>query len=266
MTLFAGPWIGEFGHELAQWAPFVRARSRGCGRTVVAAPDRDAYLYKDFADEFIGIEGVRGHAIWQGLSSPSKETAARISAARASADAVLDPRAEWKGIAAAPKEHRLLGDAADPRFDVVCFFRPPKPLCKGRGDPDRKSWPEQEACGLVRLLRGSGLAAACAGGADNRAYDEASDLRGIDLGLLCGVLRGAKCAVGPSSGPLHLAAASNCPQVTWCSHVKGPSIRRRYEKTWNFHGAEVAWLGETDPKSSAVAEAVMGMCDARRVP
>jgi hypothetical protein len=258
MTLFAGPYIGEFGWEVAQWAPLVRARSRAFDRTFVAAPDRNAYLYEDFADKFIGIEGVRGHAIWQGLSSPSKGTAARIAAAKASAGAVMDPRAEWRGIAAGPKEHRLLGDAVDSRFSVVCFFRPPKPLHKGRGSPLRKSYPEESAGELVNLLLASGLAVSCGGGPDNRMYGGADDLRGIDLGLLCGVLRGAKCAVGPSSGPLHLAAACGCPVVTWCDHA---NVEKRYRVAWNPWGVRVEYLrAKGNPPPEAVAEAVGRLC------
>ena len=257
-TLFAGPWVGEFGHEVAQWAPLARARSRGFERTVVAAPDRDEYLYRDFADEFIGVEGVRGHAIWQGLSSPSKSTATRIAAAKASADAVMDPRAEWRGIAAAPKEHRLLGDAPVRRADVAAFFRPPKPLCKGRGSPLRKSYPEESAGELVGLLLASGLAVSCGGGPDNRTYGGAEDLRGIDLGFLCGILRGAKCAVGPSSGTLHLAAACGCPVVTWCDHA---NVEKRYRTGWNPWGVRVEYLrAKGNPPPGAVAEAVGRLC------
>jgi len=263
--LFAGPWVGEFGHEIANWVPFVRAKSRSFDRTIVAAPDRDEHLYTDFCHEFIPIAGVQGHAVWQGKSSPSPEAWARMTELMSvNSDAVhLSPKAEWPGLGKAEKEWFKYGEQ-DPNAlaEVVVFLRPPKPLSAGRGDPLRKSYPEPMAAELVRRLADS-RRVACAGGPDNRIHQGASDMRGMGLRSLCAVLRSAKCACGPSSGPLHLAAACGCPQVVWCSHVKGPSIRRRYELPppagWNPFGAKVEWLGDKDPDATAVFEAVERM-------
>jgi hypothetical protein len=51
--LFAGPWIGEFGHELFNWQAFIRTLSKKYTTVVVASrPDRE-FLYRDFCTEFI---------------------------------------------------------------------------------------------------------------------------------------------------------------------------------------------------------------------
>ena len=52
-TLFAGPWLGEFGWELLCWQGFVRKVSRGYERTVVYCPAGREALYADFADTVI---------------------------------------------------------------------------------------------------------------------------------------------------------------------------------------------------------------------
>src|SRR5689334_9170193 len=52
-TLFAGPFLGEFGWELMSWQGFVRKLSRGYRRTVVYCPRGREALYADFAAEII---------------------------------------------------------------------------------------------------------------------------------------------------------------------------------------------------------------------
>jgi len=115
----------------------------------------------------------------------------------------------------------------------------------------------------VRELASSGLSVACAGGPDNRHYPPAADIRGIDLKLLCAILARARCAVGPSSGPLHLAAACGCPIVTWCDHA---NVRKRYELApplgWNPFGSRTVYMGNANPEPAAVAEEVRKICGA----
>jgi hypothetical protein len=52
---------------------------------------------------------------------------------------------------------------------------------------------------------------------------------------------------------------TGAPIVTWCSHVDGPSIRRRYEKDWNPWGVRVEWLGSKDPDAATAVAAVKGI-------
>src|SRR4051812_8095408 len=52
-TLFAGPWLGEFGWELMCWQAFVRKQSRFYEKTIVHCPAGREDLYADFASEII---------------------------------------------------------------------------------------------------------------------------------------------------------------------------------------------------------------------
>jgi hypothetical protein len=64
------------------------------------------------------------------------------------------------------------------------------------------------------------------------------DYRGIGLGVLCNIMAKSKVIVGPSSGPLHLAALCGCPIVVWSHRHKEKSLgghtnRDRYERLLN---------------------------------
>ena len=51
--LFAGPFVGEFGHELFCWQGKIRRLSEDFEHTTVSCMPGKEVLYKDFADEII---------------------------------------------------------------------------------------------------------------------------------------------------------------------------------------------------------------------
>jgi len=246
-TLYA-EWKGELGWLLLWYAPAIRHMSRHHDRTIFALDKSLAHIVDDFADEIVPLK-CQGHAQHTGqiLEGELPEVEGDWTVAR------------WKDVFTQgwkknppPREHREFGRPPKVLFDAVCFFRPPKTLKGGRGDPNRKSYPEDKARKLVELLVAKDWRVACAGGPDNRTYDGALDIRGIPLDWLCPALRGAGVTIGPSSGPMHLASLSGSRHVTWCDHSP---IRKRYEKSWNPFGTPVEYLGEPNPEPEAVAEA-----------
>ena len=54
-NLIAGPWWGEFGHELFAWQAYVRSLSRFYEKTHVICRESSSYLYEDFASDFTFI-------------------------------------------------------------------------------------------------------------------------------------------------------------------------------------------------------------------
>ena len=48
-TLYAGPWVGEFGWELCWWNPVVRHYAAEYDRVIVATHESSQYLY-EFAE------------------------------------------------------------------------------------------------------------------------------------------------------------------------------------------------------------------------
>ena len=71
-----------------------------------------------------------------------------------------------------------------------------------------------------------------------QAVEGALDMRGAPLAEQMNALRSARCAIGPSSGPMHLASLCKCPHLVWCGGGKGErsTTARRYARDWNPHG------------------------------
>jgi len=71
----------------------------------------------------------------------------------------------------------------------------------------------------------------------------------------CGALSAAKCAVGPSSAPMHLASLSQCPHITWSRISQDIAIR--YATHWNPFQTPACFITTPDPSPWEVAEEVL---------
>ena len=87
-TLFAGPFLGEFGWELLCWQGFVRKVSRRYKTVIVYCPEGREALYRDFADRIIP-HSFRGTA-----ECDSVKERAIMSQALAAAKALVPPGAD----------------------------------------------------------------------------------------------------------------------------------------------------------------------------
>jgi len=252
MRIHYGPWAGEFGFELVWWSPAVRHlarldRARG-DSVVVSAPAGSAFLY-EFADEFVPLAWDPSRSFGQcgRLISP----APRVEADAHVAWGDIDPKS---GLT--PREHRDLGGRPDPSApDVMAAFRPPK----GRGH-EGKAYPPGMCEELVALLEGAGLSVGCFGGLDNWHFGKGQDYRGRPLAEQCSLLAGAACAVGPSSGTMHLASLCRTPYVTWYQPRPEHSESVHTGAEWNPFGTEVVFLrGSAHPAPRDAAAAVEGL-------
>lgn len=235
-TLYAGPWIGEFGWELCWWNPLVRYFAKQHIHTTVAAPESSRYLY-EFADTFIPLNTC-GITYWVGELHGNPPIV--------KADSILDPRTEFMVHESEPDRDstKRLWQSFAPenpvyQADILCAFRPQKKI--GKRLISGKEYPLVQCQQLVDILVARGLSVACFGGSDNHCPDSAIDLRGQPLKKQCSAIATAKCVIGPSSGPIHLASLCGCPHVTWIASVHH-TLSKRYIKLWNPFGTPVRFI------------------------
>jgi ADP-heptose:LPS heptosyltransferase len=115
--------------------------------------------------------------------------------------------------------------------DIARFNLPPDfALLVPGSSPDRlaKRWPVTLYHALAQRLADRGIAAVIVGGGAEKGLG-AGIPNGIDLigqtsfGDLCDLARAARFAVGNDTGPMHLAAVSECPSITLFSNASNPS-------------------------------------------
>jgi len=115
---------------------------------------------------------------------------------------------------------------------------------RDRGHVPMRNWPQGHWHKLARRIFREGLAPQiiCIGTRDHAlGVEGALDMRDAPLQRQMDVLASALLAIGPSSGPMHLASLCGCPHVVWCG---GGAAERsttvgRYRSGWNPHGTPV---------------------------
>jgi ADP-heptose:LPS heptosyltransferase len=250
--LYAGPWYGEFGWELCGWNPAVRRVAEAYDRVIVVSHAASEYLY-EFADEFVPLE-ADGWSMYEGRlrkpppPPPPADKHLRPKDIFCAGGARLNEQfaRSWRRLAPPGPVHMA---------DVLCAFRPPKQHISKQQANALKSYPAPMCEELVGLLLSHGLSVACYGGPDNWCFPGAADMRGSPLADQCSALAAAKCAVGPSSGTMHLASLCGCPHVTWYGANTHPNLRRRYELEWNPFGTRALFLPGRPPPPREVAAA-----------
>ena len=235
-TLGCLPWMGEMGWNIAFWSPLCRYHAQNYDYTIVAAPSGSEYLY-EFADEFIPLNTI-GLSYCDGilLSDPPI----------INADVYLSPKEEFAKYPdeperiSTPRKWRCLAPENPVKIaDILCAFRSEKKI-NGR-IIQGKEYPFDKCQKLVNMLIAQGLSVACFGGIDNYCPNGAKDLRGKPLEEQCSNIAAAKCVIGPSSGPIHLASLCKCPHITWTGTVHH-TLKKRYEKFWNPFNTPVKFI------------------------
>jgi len=257
--LLAGPWIGEFGWEIAVWVPVVRALSRKYDETIVLAPASSFGLYQDFADTMFEhrASGRKDRWLCGGQKAKMPE---HITSVYPNAD-VRRPRKRkclhWDRLTEKPYSGVLVGG----RHDVLLHIRD----IPERKDGDR-NWSVKEFVKLIKMLRDNhpNIRIATIGGNNSRSLMGIESLNNVALPVLMGHLSRAKVCVGTSSGPMHLASFCGCPHVVFSDSkfkkVIGGTNRHRYERLWNPLKTPVTVLDKWDwhPPVSKVLKAVEG--------
>jgi len=215
-------WYGEFGWEVASWAPRCRKAAAGYDQVVVTSFDGMAPLYADFATEF-RCHGKTG----RGLKYPKQY------------------RPDGEFYRYGKKEN------CEYFFDV---------LIHGRGIGRKRSINYKRWDELLGELGKIPVTKACVGTNNDLRIDTFCDMRGLGLQELMDQIAAAKLVVGVSSGLMHLAAACGTDIVVWGDRRTyfGETLEKRYKVTWNPHNVRVGWLYADDfqPEPEAIAEQI----------
>lgn len=228
-TLAAGPWVGEFGHELFKWQGRLRVIAREFDRVVVSGRTGHQLLYGDFCDAYI----PHSYAIGPSSAWVSHQTKP-IHPLNINADKHIVPDAN---IGRGEQEFISYGNVVPSlAYDVVVHARHIELGEHHRLIPSRvrkkesKNWKRRKWHVLAERLHARGLKL-CSIGLPDAALKlpYSSDLRGAPLSEVADVLRSSRLAVGESSGPMHFASLCKCSHVVWGLG----RLKQRYEKEWN---------------------------------
>ncbi len=254
--LFAGPWIGEFGWELARWQGAVRKRAEETGLyTIVMSDPGHHVLYDDFAHAFWELPDVFLEA---DVIRQCDHVRARHAGVLKALGCIVRNELDYTGPVKdfltptkfKPEEQHVVplsvsSDRWSAAASVFCqrlgYFCI---LPRFRAWNEHKNWPAENWRTLVSRLADVHLSAQVVGRADEIGKlipmfevpprDELA--RSIDL------LSHAKFAIAPESGGALLSLMCGCPTLVFGHH----SQRARITETENFLGTKVKYLSRPD--------------------
>lgn len=259
-----GPWVGEFGWELFSWQAYCRALSRKYDKIIVISRPGNDFLYNDFCDEFIPFDPPSDGIVDSHMNSAVGNFNV-TEFLRASIPSSLLQECEWswvqpqkignppydhwraaveiRGYGEIIPEYKLYRKNAKEKIDVVIHAR-------NRSIREIDNWSVKKWNNLVNLFPSS-IKIACIGSVKESLHlDGTSDARGTSLEETIGILSNAECILGPSSGPMHLATLSGCPQVVWTSNPNQNFSRYKY--CWNPFFVDVDVIKTSDPSPEDV--------------
>lgn len=250
-TLVAGPWVGEFGHELFSWQSYVRKLSRSYKRTVVACRPGHEVFYADFCSEFRHHEAPSGPCSGR-TNYQSGDPDQHVTALFGDIPYlhILHPNSRFSGKPQ-DQEFAKYGTRGDSDFDVLIHARNIvlDPTCQIPADhralKESRNWPLANWDRLTALLSDCGVRLAAIGSpVDAYLPPYTFDLRGIPLEELTDRIASCELVLGPSSGPMHLASLCGTEQLVWGIE----SLGHRYTEAWNpfrtkvwFHPTDTCW-------------------------
>ena len=247
-TYVAAPFVGEFGWEVAMWAPWLRwmrNEHRTVTFDVLCKPGHQA-LYADFATRVIPVKEMPDI-----LQVDCANAFVRVNGRLRREDYVEWVKRELEGHKTGTVKKGRVYTPLDIYYDWN-GGRPPilrqridvpygsdakivkKPFIAVHArahqkQPDRNWLPREKWDELMDELDGEQVIAIGALG-HSLCPRGAMDLRGRPLGGVMDLLSQCRVIVGPSSGPLHLANACRVPVVWWSGNQKD---EERYATAWN---------------------------------
>jgi len=264
-----GPWIGEFGWELFAWQAYCRSISSAYQHVIVISRPGNSYLYADFCDLYIPYEPDPSGIVDSHMNSAVTDFNGQEFLSATVSREILGsynwdwipptkighpPYDHWRAPVLIPgfgeiiPEYKLYrGNSLGATADILLHAR-------NRKIREIDNWKSEKWEYVVSEL-GQCFSIACIGHkSSSLLIDGADDYRGVDLEVVTGLMRLAKCIVGPSSGPLHLATLSGCPQVWWTSNPRQNFAR--YKNTWNPFCVKSHMVDGFDPEPADVISAI----------
>lgn len=247
--LFAGPFLGEFGWELFCWQGHIRHMSRSFDFTTVCCRYGHAGIYKDFADEVIEYNPPQYlpdcHKNFGESGTPPKPKGYQKYIDPNNQSSPLCGTAKRFSSSNAPQEFFKYGNinSDKQKYDILIHSRARQFTGAGFSTKNRNLAIEKWST-IVKHLKSKKYSIASIGTKkDSHFISGTEDLRGISIEDLCDYCVKSKCMLGPSSGPLHLAALCGTPIIVWSGAA---SNKFRYEKDWNPFNNKVQYLNGWD--------------------
>jgi hypothetical protein len=217
--LVAGPYVGEFGHELMDWLPWVRAQIGRYEQVhVITYPGRD-YLYAgctvhhhDVALENAGYK--HGKFPPAQLVAMAHEKAAQLGLKNYDVMTALNVCTRRHQRHLLPAKYELLGNAPAPESirDLAFHFR----QVKKEGPDQTRNYPLEFCDRVAELCRAQKLNFFCIG---HPRYSYCppgvEDRRSEDLAASVAAIRSARLLAGELSGPMHLAQLAGTAILIW---------------------------------------------------
>jgi hypothetical protein len=271
-TLFAGPWPGEFGVFLG-WAAGVRFAAQFYDETVVCGPPGWKPLVSDFAHEYVprAFSGIPIGAMIKG--GPNKTDLMKLVPHGVTHFPAVHTN-RWGNVYEEPVGTRQL------------WFKYGKPRRKWDGTiilharsrrdwGSARDWPQGRWNALVPELKKLDRRLIAIGSAGHALLPNGvEDCRGLPLQQVCDCMASADFVLGPSSGPMHLAALCGAPHLVWFGGDDGsPSpennrrkievLKERYLTAWNPFAVPVYPLIVEDwqPSVERVAQSAVQLAD-----
>jgi hypothetical protein len=218
-VLVAGPYVGEFGHELMDWQPWVRAQiARHREVHVITYPGRDLLYpgcHVHYHDVPLEKAGYRfGRLSPRQLADMAREKAASLGLKNYDLMTALHICTSYHRRFLLPAKFERLGQppAAEKIRDVAFHFR----RVKKDGPDQTRNYPPELCDRVVAACRAAGLSFFCVGH-PRYAYcpEDVEDRRSEDLAASVAAVNSARLLAGELSGPMHLAQLCGVPILIW---------------------------------------------------
>lgn len=269
-TLLVGPWVGEFGFEVALWAPHARFIARDFDHVTVACEPGHEALYEDFAHEFELFpvpEAVVLRDCEYGHTTPNNgDSAPRLELPPLRvADHWLHPYRlrevmswPWGSMPFMPEGRSVPLKAlhrTPKRNHIVAIH------ARSAFKQSLKSWSPQKWNELARVMFDDVTEILAIGTQVHDLDVRVTDCRGSDLRATRAVLAMADVLVGPSSGPMAFASHCGVPCVWWADHGQPAELLYAQDgevaACWNPHRIQHWRAADTwDPSVDEVLLAV----------
>jgi len=260
-TLFAGPFVGEFGFELFEWQGYLREMAKDYDEVIISSRTKHEIIYKDFCTKFVPFDAeLRKCAGWTNYDFKYKGGLHEIF--RPTKIIYIDNEGDanetFKGVV--PKFISYGEKILDFKVDIIIHAR----MVLSMNDSYKlsRNWSKVKWESLIKKIQANGLTIGSIGVSGFSEYIEGTkNFMDLDLEKLSNVLSSSKVIVGPSSGPMHFATLCKCPQFVWTSNVHGIGNQNRsnYEKFWNPFSTKTYIYddGGWDPEVNFVYEKFM---------
>lgn len=258
-TLIIGPYIGEFGWEVAEFQGYARFLAKRFSKTIVISRSENAALYSDSDIEFIAHDPGSYATSYYSCSNVQN----RFSDSNVVGSVYLDPELVGPHLHKFfLQDFRRFGQRKDSLvFDVLLHGR------EIFGDKAGSNWDRESWQQLSNFLSARGLRVGAIGlpGLSICPAD-VTDCRSHHLQRTMDYLASARLCVGPSSGAMHLAQHCATPVLVWTKNNFGIEFggsANRYLYSWNPHSssAEVLMTSDMQPEWRLVGERVLRCLD-----